>query len=63
MTDSFKILTRNNIATEGLDRFPRERYEVGADLADPHAILVRSYNMHDMRFRPVCVPSGARAPA
>ena len=50
MTDIFKILTLNNIASEGLDRLPRERYEVGADIADPDAILVRSYKMHDMEF-------------
>jgi D-3-phosphoglycerate dehydrogenase len=48
MTDTFKILTLNNIASEGLDRLPRERYEVGTDVADPHAILVRSYDMHGM---------------
>ena len=56
MTESFKILTLNNIASGGLDRFPRERYEVGEDLADPHAILVRSYKMHDME-----IPASLRA--
>ena len=50
MTDLFRILTLNNIAREGLDRMPSERYEVGAEIADPHAILVRSYNMHDMEI-------------
>ena len=50
MTDTFKILTLNNIASEGLDRLPRERYEVGANVTDPDAILVRSYQMHDMEF-------------
>ena len=50
MTEKFRVLTLNNIASEGLDRLPRERYEVGADLADPHAILVRSYKMHDMEI-------------
>jgi len=50
MTDVFKILTLNNIAVEGLRRFPREHYEVGSDLAHPDAILVRSHSMHDMQM-------------
>ena len=62
MTDSFKVLTLNSIASEGLDRFPRERYEVGADLADPHAILLRSYKMHDMEI-PASLRAVARAGA
>ncbi|HEY5624045.1 MAG TPA: 3-phosphoglycerate dehydrogenase family protein, partial [Gammaproteobacteria bacterium] len=52
MTEKFRIQTLNNIANEGLARFPGDRYEVGTGLADPHAILVRSHNMHDMEFSP-----------
>jgi len=44
----FKILTLNNIAVEGLRRFPRSRYEVASEIAHPDAILLRSHNMHDM---------------
>ena len=44
----FKILTLNNIAVEGLRRLPRERYEAASEIAHPDAIIVRSYNMHDM---------------
>ncbi len=44
----YKILTLNNIAVAGLDRLPRERYEVASEIAHPDAILVRSANMHDM---------------
>ena len=44
----FKILTLNNIAVEGLRHLPRERYEVASEIAHPDAILLRSYNMHDM---------------
>ena len=50
MKKSFRVLTLNNIASEGLDRFPADHYDVGADVADPHAILVRSYKMHDMEL-------------
>ena len=44
----YRILTLNNISARGLERLPRERYEVAAELASPHAILVRSADMHGM---------------
>ncbi len=44
----YKILTLNNIAVEGLRHLPRERYEVASEIAHPDAILLRSFNMHDM---------------
>jgi D-3-phosphoglycerate dehydrogenase / 2-oxoglutarate reductase len=44
----YKVLTLNNIATEGLSRLPKERYEVAPEMPDPDAIILRSYNMHDM---------------
>ena len=39
---SYRILTLNLISPRGLERLPRELYQVGPDLADPDAILVRS---------------------
>ena len=44
----YKILTLNNISVEGLDRLPRELYEVSSEMQHPDAIMVRSYKMHDM---------------
>jgi len=44
----YRILTLNSIASRGLERLPRERYEVGAEVASPDAILVRSADMHDL---------------
>ncbi len=44
----FKIQTLNNISVVGLDRLPRDRYEVASEIAHPDAILVRSAKMHDM---------------
>lgn len=58
----FKIQTLNNIALAGLRRFPRERYEVASDMAQPHGILVRSHNMHQMEI-PSSVLAVARAGA
>ena len=45
---SFKIRTLNSIAVAGLDRLPRDRYEVASEIARPDAILLRSFKMHDM---------------
>jgi D-3-phosphoglycerate dehydrogenase len=44
----YKILTLNNIAVAGLRRLPRKRYEVASEIAHPDAIIVRSFDMHDM---------------
>ena len=44
----FKVLTLDNIAVQGLRRLPRERYEVASEIAHPDAILLRSFNMHDL---------------
>ena len=48
--DKFHILTLNNIAQIGLDRLPSVKYEVGAKIKDPDAILVRSQDMHKMEI-------------
>ena len=44
----FKILTLNNISVRGLERLPRDRYEVASEIGHPDAILLRSADMHDM---------------
>jgi len=43
----FKILTLNNIRVAGLERLPRDRYEVASELSRPDGVLLRSFNMHD----------------
>lgn len=48
----YKIQTLNNIAVAGLRRLPRERYEVASEIGHPDAILLRSFNMHDMDVPP-----------
>lgn len=42
-----KIKTYNRIAVLGLERFSREKYEVGSDIAHPDALLLRSHKLHD----------------
>jgi D-3-phosphoglycerate dehydrogenase / 2-oxoglutarate reductase len=43
---TFKVLTLNNIALAGLERLPRDRYEVASEIGHPDAVLVRSADMH-----------------
>ena len=46
MTEKFRIQVLNHISARGLRRLPWERFAVSADVADPHAILVRSADLH-----------------
>lgn len=43
----FKVLTLNNISVTGLDRLPRENYEIASEIQNPDAVLLRSFKMHD----------------
>lgn len=59
---SFKILTLNNIALAGLERLPRERYEVASEIGHPDAVMVRSADMHKAEI-PASVKAIGRAGA
>ncbi len=48
----YKILTLNNISPAGLERLPRDRYEVASEIQHPDAILLRSFKMHEMTIPP-----------
>jgi D-3-phosphoglycerate dehydrogenase len=41
----YKVRTYNQISIKGLDRFPRQSYEVGSDIAHPDAFLLRSHKL------------------
>ena len=43
----YKILTLNCISVNGLERLPRDQYEIASEITHPDAVLVRSYKMHD----------------
>ena len=58
----YKVLTLNNISVAGLERFPRESYEIASEIQHPDVLLARSYNMHDMEI-PASVKAVARAGA
>ncbi len=44
----YKILTLNNISPVGLERLPRDKYEIASEIQHPDAILLRSFKMHGM---------------
>lgn len=46
----FTIQTLNNISSIGLEKLPRDSYEVATKMSNPDAILVRSAKMHEMEI-------------
>lgn len=58
----FKILTLNNISVRGLERLPRDRYEIASEIQHPDAILLRSHKMHGMAI-PASLKAVGRAGA
>lgn len=54
----YKILTLNNISLAGLERLPRDKFEVASEIQHPDAILLRSYKMHDMEIPPTLYAVG-----
>lgn len=58
----YKVLTLNNISSVGLDRLPRDNYEIASEIQNPDAILLRSFKMHDMEL-PATLKAVGRAGA
>jgi D-3-phosphoglycerate dehydrogenase len=58
----YKIQTLNKIDQEGLQVFPATSYKIASEIADPDAIVLRSFSMHDMEI-PCSVKAIARAGA
>ena len=46
----YKIMKLNKIALEGLALFPLDQYEIGTETANPDAMILRSFKMHDMEL-------------
>ena len=57
-----RIKTYNSISSKGLDRFEPESYEVGQEIANPDALLLRSYKLQEDEI-PDSVTAIARAGA
>ena len=45
---TFRILPLNQISARGLARLPPDRYQVAPGISAPHAVLLRSADMHSM---------------
>jgi D-3-phosphoglycerate dehydrogenase len=58
----FKIQTLNKIDTEGLTLFPLSNYEIASEIPNPDAIVLRSFDMHNMEL-PESLKAVARAGA
>jgi hypothetical protein len=58
----FRIRTLNSISQKGLERLPKDRYEVADEIGRPDAILLRSADMHEMDI-PASVLAVGRAGA
>ena len=50
MAEKFRIQTMNHIAERGIDYLYERGCTVGEDVPDPHAILLRSADLHDYHF-------------
>ena len=48
----FTIQTFNKLSATGLDQFPRDTYTIDPEAVAPDAIVLRSYNMHEMVLPP-----------
>ena len=46
----FRIKTLNNISPRGLERFPRDLYDVGPDSDPADALMVRSADLHKVEI-------------
>ena len=42
----YKVRTYNQISSKGLDRFPRESYEIASEFSQPDAFMLRSHKLH-----------------
>ncbi len=58
----YKVRTYNQISSKGLDRFPREQYEIASEFAQPDAFLLRSHKLHGVEI-PGSLTAVARAGA
>lgn len=47
-----RILTLNQISLKGLERLPRDRYEIASEFSQPDAILLRSHKLQEAEIRP-----------
>ena len=57
MAKNFRILVMNQISPLGLERFP-SHYEIGKNVSNPDAIILRSADLHSVEIPPSVVAIG-----
>ena len=57
LSPEFKIKTYNTISRIGLEKFPPEHYEIGPEIKNPDAILLRSQDLHVLSSLTLLKPS------
>ena len=55
---AFKVLTLNQISLKGLDRLPRDHYEIASEFSHPDAILLRSHKLSPADIAPSVLAIG-----
>jgi D-3-phosphoglycerate dehydrogenase len=50
VSEKYRVRVLNHISASGLKRLPWDRFAVSADVDDPHAVLVRSADLHDLEI-------------
>lgn len=48
----YRVLTLNNISIKGLEKLPREQYEIASEFSAPDAILLRSHKLQPEDISP-----------
>lgn len=58
MTEKYRVRVLNSVSHVGLRRLPSDRFAHGKDVADPHAILLRSADLHHAPIPPSVLAIG-----
>jgi D-3-phosphoglycerate dehydrogenase len=58
VNEKYRVRVLNHISAGGLKRLPWDRFAVSADVDDPHAVLVRSADLHGMEITPSMLAIG-----
>lgn len=48
----YKVKLLNNFSSDALEKLDRSKYEISTDAEDPHIIIVRSEQLHDLEINP-----------
>jgi D-3-phosphoglycerate dehydrogenase len=58
MTEKYRVKVLNHISANGLRRLPWDRFAVSAEVEEPHAILLRSADLHGTEIPPSVLAIG-----